>query len=487
MHESMTASLYRQSLNPLRSLTIARAVTLLDLAMQGYYADLTWLYSFIERRDDVVLALKTRRISALRACEWSVELTPEVSQDPEAKAMAHRQRDFLKSEYGSIDNLRQAWCWLGMATFRAFAHLEKHWAMRDGKMIVKHLEPVQQWFLCREMPDLSWRYNANATQTNRGDKIESDNWIVREQEGSIGELACTRYIVKNMGIKDWATYAATFGIPNMGVEIGPDAAADQGTFELLRTTILNNFVSNGRYILPPHCKLVTGPEASDNIPFETLIKYLDTALVLAGTGGKLTMLTDATGIGQGSTGAHQDAFDEIADAEGMEIAEVLDEQHGRPALQRQFPGEPVLVRLAIRRNRPVSKEEGVKVLTGLKSAGWDVEEADAEKLVDMPLAKREEPAKDWSKVKDQTEDQDIDNVAKNRSSEGMQTVMEVLRKEGEEVVQEFEAALEIQDPHERGAAILKVIERIPKEIDKSDDLTAAIETLLLDGFAGGDE
>lgn len=122
-----------------------------------------------------------------------------------------------------------------------------------------------------------------------------------------------------------------------------------------------------------------------------------------------------------------------------------------------------------------------------------------------------ETAPDWRKVKDPTEDQDndedgpvdpavklvlgfdpdaapdADDTAKNRSSEGLQTVRDILHQEGEEVVREFEAALQIEDPHERGTAILKVIGRIPGEIDKSDELTAAIETLLLDGFVDGAE
>jgi DNA topoisomerase-1 len=123
------------------------------------------------------------------------------------------------------------------------------------------------------------------------------------------------------------------------------------------------------------------------MPFPGFIEWLNTALVLAGTGGKLTMMTEATGIGQGATPAHEEAFAEIADSEGTEIAEVLDRQHGLKELAKLFPGEPVLVQLAIRRNRPVSRKEGAEVLGALKAAGWEPDEVEAEKLVDMPLSK----------------------------------------------------------------------------------------------------
>lgn len=393
IHDATETSLYRQAFNPLRSLTVSRVVNLLDLAMQGYYADLTWLYSFIERRDDVVFALKERRLGALRSCAWLVELKPEANESPEMLRLAEEQRDALKAEYGAIENLRDAWTWLGMATFRQFAHLEKHWDRRGNDMIVRRLEPVPQWFLCRQIPTLDWLYNANATQTNRGDPIDVANWIVREREGSIGELAATRFVMKSMACKDWGAFTAQFGIPNVGIEVGPEAAPSQAEYERLRATVLNNFVSNGRFIMPPHCKLVTGPVApnADHVPFGAFIEWIDKALVLAGTGGKLTMLTEATGIGQGATQAHQDSFDEIADAEGMEIAEAIDRQHGHHVLARLFPGQPVLANLAIRRNKPVSKKEGADVLASLKSAGWDADETDAEKLVDMPLTRMTAP------------------------------------------------------------------------------------------------
>lgn len=389
IHDATETSLYRQAFNPLRGLTVQRVVALLENSMQGYYADLTWLYSFIERRDDVVFALTERRLGALRACNWLIELNPEANESPEMLRIAEEQRDALKKHYGKIVNLREAWTWLGTATFRQFAHLEKHWENRGGELIVRRLEPVEQWFFCRNIPSLEWLYNANAMQTNRGDPIAPENWIVRERNGSIGELAATRFVMKSMAGKDWGAYTATFGIPNVGIEVGPEAAPSQAEYERLRTTVLNNFVSNGRYIMPPHCKLVTGPEApsADHVPFDKFIAWIDTALVLAGTGGKLTMLTDSTGIGQGATGAHQDAFDEIADAEGMEIAEVIDRQHGHQVLERLFPGQPILAHLAIRRNRPVSKKEGAEVLTNLRKAGWEPDEVEAEKLVDMPLTR----------------------------------------------------------------------------------------------------
>ena len=42
---------WRQQFNPLRGLTLARAVSMLEGAQRGEYADIQWAYRFIERRD----------------------------------------------------------------------------------------------------------------------------------------------------------------------------------------------------------------------------------------------------------------------------------------------------------------------------------------------------------------------------------------------------------------------------------------------------
>jgi len=58
-----------------------------------------------------------------------------------------RAGGFLRDQYDRVENLREAVAFLASATFRGFAHVEKHYA-EGGRGIVR-LEPVEQWFWCR--------------------------------------------------------------------------------------------------------------------------------------------------------------------------------------------------------------------------------------------------------------------------------------------------------------------------------------------------
>ena len=76
-------------------------------------------------------------------------------------------------------------------------------------------------------------------------------------------------------------------------------------------------------------------------PFEDHLRYQDELIVLAATGGKLTALAES-GTGTLAAGAHQQAFDDITEAEAALISEVFQEQFDRPLLARMFPGQPQL-------------------------------------------------------------------------------------------------------------------------------------------------
>ena len=54
---------WRDNYNPLRALTISRAVALLESGERGAYAELQWTYRFVEMQDATLGALIERRAS----------------------------------------------------------------------------------------------------------------------------------------------------------------------------------------------------------------------------------------------------------------------------------------------------------------------------------------------------------------------------------------------------------------------------------------
>ena len=92
------------------------------------------------------------------------------------------------------------------------------------------------------------------------------------------------------------------------------------------------------------------------------------------------MLNEATGLGSTTARTHQDAFNEIAEAEAMEIGEVFQKQLDREILARRFPGQPVLAFFSLAARQETDVTEVVGHVRQLAAAGYEVDPAQIEEL-----------------------------------------------------------------------------------------------------------
>ena len=355
---------WRQSLNPIRGLTMAIISTALDNAEMGLFSELTWLYRFIEKRDGVLRAVKRRRQSAIGRMDWSVKVKAKFEEDPKAEA----QQKALTEAYELVDNLNAAIKWLALAEFRGYAHLEKWWG--DG--YVTHLEPVPQWFWVQKWPNKNWLFDKSAASSPMNAvKADMKNFVLREVDDPVDEVALPNFIRKNMGRKDWDAFVETYGIPPLFLVMPQNASPnDVATYQ----DVAENVIGDGRGALPygTDIKAVTVGDRNAN-PFKEHVGYCDEDVVLAGTSGKLTVLNDPTGLGSGQSEVHKDTFDELADAEGGEIAEIFQKQFDAPFLAEQFPDQEVMVYFAIHSKPTADVKNVVDDVSKLSAAGYKVE------------------------------------------------------------------------------------------------------------------
>src|SRR5471032_1388581 len=140
---------WRAQYNPLRGLTIAQLVTMLEAAERGNYARLQWLYRFVEKRNPTLRAVLQRRLASLTRLDWDVRLRDANTTVSNSRTLAARQAAVLREAYEQIGNLREAVTFLALAEFRGYAHLERHF---DARGHTVRLEPVGQWFWARVGP-----------------------------------------------------------------------------------------------------------------------------------------------------------------------------------------------------------------------------------------------------------------------------------------------------------------------------------------------
>jgi phage gp29-like protein len=375
---------WREHYNPLRGLTLTRVVALLESGERGQYADLQWMYYYMERTDPVVFSVLQRRRSALLDCDWDVRrvvgtrnaergvrnregsrlegsrFNGSVSKNVSHKGtagtegggavaglgdrwtagpfdpgLAAEQEACLREVYEGIENFKDAVGFLFTGLFRGFAHVEKHYGVGG---VIERLEPVEQWFWVRDGMFGEWEYNENAVSGRRyGVAIDRRDFVILESD-ALDRMLSVLYLRRVVTQRDWDAYLGVYGIPPVFL-VGPPGASVEKEREY--QAIAEQLFSNGRGYLPngTDVKYVNG--GGGRAPFKELLDYLDKQILLVGTGGLLTMLSES-GSGTLAGGAHKDTFKQIARGDALLISSQLQQDIDLPVLSKAFPDKPVL-------------------------------------------------------------------------------------------------------------------------------------------------
>lgn len=404
------ANRWRENYDPMRGLHMRRVVELLELGQRGDTAWLQWTFRFIERRNPTLSGLLSRCEAPLAHFDWSikkkailppgvskaqfarnlnrdnnaaqpvVEPSPEFSTE-QLQAMADEQLRTLDDAYNAIDNLRQAILHLHLAFFRGYAHLQKH---RNPDGDVYHLEPLDQWCVCRDGLYGNWWWNPDSRCTSAplqflgpdfcigGDKLPLDDFIILESARPIDEIGLVDTVRRALCEKDWDGFLEIYGIPGGVVIMPPNVQPGrEGEYEQTAKQVAEGAPG----ALPYGSDYRPNDHARAVDPFTPRLKNLDEQLILAGTGGMLTMLTehDSGGNVRGSSQVHDRAFAEIADGRARTIAEIFQKHFDAEVLAKFHPGEPVLVYFDF----GAEKEEDIVALCQnvavLKTAGFETD------------------------------------------------------------------------------------------------------------------
>jgi phage gp29-like protein len=364
------ASNWRSQYNPLRGLTIAQVVAMLEAGERGDYARLQWLYRFIEKRNSTLRAVLQRREASLRRLDWDIHLRE--GDATASRSLAARQAAALRSAYERIENLRKAVTFLSLAEFRGYAHVERH---MDAQGRTVRLEPVPQWFWARMGAESPWQYNAQARPglpMPDDPLLEAGRFIVREVAAPIDEVALIAHVRQSLSQRDWDGFVETYGLPPIFLELPEDIPAER---EAEYQAQAEAIIGDARGTMPSGTKIHTvdsGARAQN--PFEDHLRYQDELIVLAATGGTLTTLTES-GSGTLAGSAHQRAFDDIVEAEAAEISELFQEQFDKPLLEAQFPGQPQLAYFQLAATQSLDPADIINQVLTLARAGYEVDPA----------------------------------------------------------------------------------------------------------------
>jgi hypothetical protein len=123
--------------------------------------------------------------------------------------------------------------------------------------------------------------------------------------------------------------------------------------------------------LPAGSQVITTQEARSNQPFAPRLEWLQKQLVLAGTGGLLTMLAEA-GSGTLAGSVHEQAFRQIGRGLARRVSEAFQRQIDKPLLARAFPGKPVMAYFELKARQEKNVGEFVNQVVALSAQGYKV-------------------------------------------------------------------------------------------------------------------
>ena len=158
---------------------------------------------------------------------------------------------------------------------------------------------------------------------------------MREVSSPIDEIAVIAHVRQALSQKDWDAFVETYGLPPLFLELPPDIPPER---EAEYQAQAEAIIGDARGTVPHGTGIHTVDSgARGQNPFAEHLRYQDELIVLAATGGKLTALTES-GSGTLAGGAHQAAFDDLAEAEAATISEIFQRQFDAPLLDAEFPG-----------------------------------------------------------------------------------------------------------------------------------------------------
>lgn len=393
---------WREYLNPLRGLSLTRLVALLEAGERGEYADLQWMYYYMERSDPMIFSILQRRRAALLDADWDIRRCPTGagtarSQKSEVRSqkgdvsrrgaeaqsgdevLAEEQAAFLREAYDGIENFRDALGFLFTGLFRGYAHLEKNCG-EDGE--IKRLEPVEQWFWVREGMFGEWEYNENAVSgRRRGAAIERENFVIFES-AALNRMLAMLYVRRNLSQRDWDSFLEVYGVPSVFL-IGPANTPEskEGEYQ----AIAEGIVSDGRGYLPNGSDIKYVNAGGDKPPFKDHLEYLDRQITMVGTGGLLTMLAES-GSGTLAGGAHSETFRQIARGDAAALSEVMQRDVDLPLLAEAFPGWPPLAYFEFAPSPGEEASQVVQDAATLAAAGYPVKPEEVSEKTGYQLA-----------------------------------------------------------------------------------------------------
>ena len=432
------------SYNPLRGLNSKDVEQILDFSRNGCISRLELIYNMLEQSDINVATIVKRRQSALIGCDWEIRKRENASKNADNESLADEQVAFLNEQFGRAEDdgsLIEAIKTLESAVFRGIAVVKPIFSNRG----LERFDCYDAWNFCIDPATHDVYWNPTAQDyldfTQRLKKITGTGAIISFEEAPVDGLALPIYVRTDFGEEQWARLIARRGLPNCYI-IAPPLAEDKVT---MFAEAARKVADGGNGALPNGCEVHTErTDPANSEAFKMFLEYQQRQIILAGTGGILGSLAEATGLGSGVADAHTDTWREIVKSDAFKISNLFNRYVANKLLEAAFPGREKLAFFSIDTALPKSATEVLDCAVKASQAGLAIDPVQLSEMTGFKISRSQTPIKT-----DESVASDAPRIASNeKDDEPIVPEQERVETQPEEETKEEVQNTEKEEPSE---------------------------------------
>ena len=385
----------RNTYNPLHFLTSQQIEMMIDASRSGRISQLQLLFALVEESDSTLAMCLTRRESALP--DWTIKRRDTRRYRSYDEKLAEEQESFLYDQFVRAEDsgtLIKAIDTLHKAVFRGLGVVEP---IYDDFGLVK-VVPLDPWNFAidftrhNELGQYPLYWNPTGTDLiNFKDDLEripDEQVVANFANAPIDAFALQIFIAETMGFESYCKLIARKGLPATYVVAPEDLPSDQLNTWADRAVAC---AKGGSGAFPFGSNIITQAiDPNNGKSIQDFLEYMQKQIVLASTGGTLTSLAQATGLGSNIADVQQDVFKTIVRHDAYKIGDLINRGIAKKLLDWAYPDKPHLVYFDLSNEDKQNPEKYLADAVTAKNAGLSIDLNQLEELTGYKLTKEEE-------------------------------------------------------------------------------------------------
>lgn len=438
-------STYRNIWNPLRYMTEEMVAMMIDSARSGRISQIQIVYSLVESSDLTLSMCMDRRESALP--DWTIKRRDTRRYRSYDEKLAQEQEHFLYDQFVQCED--------SGTLLRGIDTLHK--AVFRGLGVI---EPIYDDFGLREVISLDpWNFAIDFSRHDKYgqyplywnptgadiidfkgslERIPSEQIVANFSPHPIDNFALHIFLAENMGFESYCKLVSRKGVPATYI-IAPEDLPSENLQTWAQKAV--DCAKGGSGAFPYGSNIITEKiDPNNGQSIQDFLEYMAKQIVLASTGGTLTSLAQATGLGSNIADVQNDVFKTIVRHDASKIGDLINRGIAKKLLDWKFPGKPHLVYFDLSNEDKQNPEKYLDDAVRAKNAGLEIDLSQLQDLTCYKLTKSEEkPSNEWNVPRIQNEDKnEVEEWKKEEQPivENTETVQEAVEEKVNEPTKE---------------------------------------------------